>query len=109
MRAVYVWKSINTTLTTSGNSIALRQPKDILRLSRIGSEVQLTAEDGKIIVSNATNPRVDWEKKIMATKSQNQPQDDFGDLRLAMNDGLDSLPWNGMTYKDWQKNHGPSN
>lgn len=56
--------SINTTLTTSGNSVAVRLPKELLRMSGLGSRVMLVAKRGKIIISNGKNIRSIWKQKI---------------------------------------------
>ncbi len=48
--------AINTSLTTSGNSVAVRLPKELLRMSGLGNKVKLEARQGKIIISRASNP-----------------------------------------------------
>lgn len=88
--------TINTTLTTSGNSIAVRLPRDLLKMSGLGKTVSLEAKDGKIIISKANNPREGWKKQIEKEIAVNGPLnmvDDYGDMLAEMNatisDGLD--------------------
>jgi len=88
--------TINTTLTTSGNSIAVRLPKDLLKMSGLGKSVSLEAKDGKIIISKAKNPREGWKKQIekeIATNGLPSMVDDYGDMLAELDatiaDGLD--------------------
>jgi len=99
--------TINTTLTTSGNSIAVRLPKDLLKMSGLGKSVSLEAKDGKIIISKAKNPREGWYKQIKAmVEKYGDPSEEFADMDALSNDGLDNLPWDGPSYEDWLKSNG---
>lgn len=101
--------SIDTTLTTSGNSAAVRLPKDLLRMSGISdkSRVRLEAKKGKIIISKSADPREGWADQIKSLmQAEKEPTKEFGDMNAAANDGLDSLPWDGPSFEEWQKTHG---
>ena len=98
--------AINTTLTTSGNSVAVRLPKDLLRMSGLGTNVTLEAKQGKIIISKVVNHRANWAAQISAlVAAVGDSAQEFSDMDLAANDGLDDLPWDGPSFEDWQKNH----
>jgi antitoxin component of MazEF toxin-antitoxin module len=56
--------SIQTKLTTSGNSRAVRLPKQLLKMSGLSDNVQLEAKKGKIIISNGKHPREGWAEQI---------------------------------------------
>lgn len=87
--------AINTTLTTSGNSVAVRLPKDLLRMSGLKENVTLKATQGKIIISMASNPRKNWRQQIeneIATHGLPAMTDEYGDMLAESNatlaDGL---------------------
>jgi antitoxin component of MazEF toxin-antitoxin module len=95
---------INTSLTTSGNSVAVRLPKELLRMSGLGNKVKLEAKQGKIIISKASNPRENWGAQIKAlVAAKGDPTEEFSGIDQAVNDGLADLPWNGPSFEDWQK------
>lgn len=97
--------AINTTLTTSGNSVAIRLPKNLLRMSGLGNRVQLEAKQGKIIISKITNAREGWGAQIKALVATNgDPTGEFNDIRVA-NGESDDLAWDGVSFEDWQKEH----
>lgn len=96
----------NTNLTTSGNSVAVRLPKELLRMSGLGKRVSLEAKDGKIIISKSKNPREGWDEKITALSgAAAEPTQEFADMAVAAKDGLDDLPWDGPTFAEWQESH----
>lgn len=98
--------AINTTLTTSGNSVAVRLPKELLRMSGLSSRVKLEAREGKIIISKSANPREGWATQIKALmKTEKEPSQEFKDMGRASNDGLDNLQWDGLSFEEWQKTH----
>ncbi len=87
--------AINTNLTTSGNSVAVRLPKELLRMSGLGHTVKLEAKQGKIIISKLANPRAGWASQIKKEiASQGLPNiiDDYGNLQseaeATLADGL---------------------
>jgi virulence-associated protein VagC len=97
---------INTTLTTSGNSTAVRLSKEMLRISGLGNNVTLEARQGKIIISKATNPRENWESQIQKLISDiGDPATEFKNMDLASQDGLEDLAWDGPTFESWQENN----
>ena len=96
--------TINTSLTTSGNSVAVRLPKELLRMSGLGSKVQLEAKKGKIIISKATSSRQGWDERIQQLIAENgDPTQEFTDMKSAANDGLEDLVWDGPTFEEWQQ------
>lgn len=98
--------AINTTLTTSGNSVAVRLPKELLKMSGLGNKVKLEAKRGKIIISKSTNVHDGWGAQIKALVTANgDPSQEFGDMKGSTLDGLESLPWDGPTFEEWQKDN----
>ena len=88
--------AITTTLTTSGNSVAVRLPKELLRMSGLSSKVTLEAKQGKIIISKPANSREDWAAQIKTlVATLGDPAQGFGDMNVAVHDGLEDLPWDG--------------
>ncbi len=88
--------AINTTLTTSGNSVAVRLPQQLLKMSGLTDKVRLEAKQGKIIISKAANPREGWRQQIQEEVSvRGVPimADAYGDLRAeaeaTIADGLE--------------------
>lgn len=43
-----------------GNSRGIRLPKTLLEEARLGNEVELQAEPGRILISKAAKPRAGW-------------------------------------------------
>ncbi len=97
--------SITTRLTTSGNSKAVRLPKQLLLLAALGEEVELEAKRGQIIIRNPKSPRASWPNQIekVLAHEAHLKDDDFADMDTASTDGLDDLPWDGPTYEQWLK------
>jgi antitoxin component of MazEF toxin-antitoxin module len=88
--------AINTTLTTSGNSVAVRLPQQLLKMSGLTDKVRLEAKQGKIIISKAANPREGWRKQIEEEVAAHGPAsttDAYGDLHTeaeaTIADGLE--------------------
>ena len=101
--------SINTTLTTSGNSVALRLPQELLRMSGLNgkSKVKVSAKKDQILITKSANPREGWEDQIDALlASAGDPSKEFNEMKTTANDGLEDLPWNGPSFEDWQKTNG---
>lgn len=102
---VRIMPTIDTTLTTSGNSAAVRLPRELLRMSGLGyrGRVRLEAKKGKIIISKSVNAREGWAAQIkVLLKTEKEPTQEFGDMAAASSDGLDNLPWDGLSFKEWQ-------
>ena len=103
---VRIMPTIDATLTTSGNSAAVRLPKDLLRMSGLSGKgrVRLEAKRGKIIISKSVNAREGWTDQIKTLlKIEKEPTREFSDMAAASNDGLGSLPWDGLSFEEWQK------
>lgn len=98
-------KTIYTTLTTSGNSVAVRLPKELLAMSGLTKNVALEAKQGKIIISKAKMPRQNWGTQIqkLAATEGSDPAQEFDTMLVAETDGLDDLPWDGPSYEEWYK------
>lgn len=98
--------TINTTLTTSGNSVAVRLPKELLRMSGLVGKVKLEAKQGKIIISKPDNPRQGWSAQIRELIALGvRPDSGFDDMNAAARDGLEDLPWDGPSFEDWHKSN----
>ena len=92
--------TINTTLTTSGNSVAVRLPKTLIKMSGLGNKVKLEAKQGKIIISKSTNVRDGWIDQIQTSiKINGDPTVEFKDMKKTNFDGLESAPWDGPNYE----------
>ncbi|MEO6761488.1 MAG: AbrB/MazE/SpoVT family DNA-binding domain-containing protein [Candidatus Saccharimonadales bacterium] len=79
--------TISTNLTTSGNSVAVRLPKELLRMSGLSNRVTLEAKQGKIIISNPVNVREGWEQQIEAEITTNglpTAIDKYGDMQAEV-------------------------
>ncbi len=95
---------INTTLTTSGNSIAVRLPKEVLKMSGLGKNITLEVSEGQIVIRKANNPREGWAEQITKLNARyGDPTEEFKDLGVHMADHADNTPWNGVSFEDWQK------
>lgn len=102
VRTMYVMNAITTTLTTSGNSVAVRLPKELLRLSGLTHDITLQASKGKIVISNHDHPRHDWAQKIKNLQvAHADPTLEFADIETG--DDLDDAAWDGPSFEDWQK------
>jgi antitoxin component of MazEF toxin-antitoxin module len=98
--------TINTSLTTSGNSVAVRLPKDLLRISGLGKEVTLEAKNGKIIISKAVNARETWSQQIQdLVIKHGDPTLDFIDLDTPVSDSFEDLAWDGPSFEEWKQNN----
>ena len=79
--------TISTNLTTSGNSVAVRLPKELLRMSGLSNRVTLEAKQGKIIISNPVNVREGWKQQIEAEITTNglpTAIDKYGDMQTEV-------------------------
>lgn len=98
--------TITAKLIKDGNSTALRLPKTLLDMSGLHDSVQLEAKKGQIVIKQEMNhPRKGWKEqidKILAEEAQTE-DDDFSDMDIASGDGLDTMPWGGLSYEEWQK------
>ena len=100
-------KIIKTTLTTSGNSVAVRLPKELLRLSGLSGSVTLEASEDKIIIAKPKDRRDGWDEKITAlVNSQGDPTLEFKDLHSTSASENADIEWSGMSFEEWQNNNG---
>lgn len=53
---------MRTRIVKIGNSQGIRIPKLLLERSNLAEEVELEAEDNRIIISSTKQPRHDWER-----------------------------------------------
>jgi antitoxin MazE len=62
---------MKTRIVKIGNSQGIRIPKLLLERSNLAEEVELEAEDGRIIIRSTKQPRQDWETafRSMAERS----------------------------------------
>jgi antitoxin component of MazEF toxin-antitoxin module len=97
--------TINTKLTTSGNSVAVRLPKELLKMSGLTNNVTLEARDGKIIISKPSNPRKNWNHNIKSmVEKYGDPSEEFTGMNSNLiGDGLDK--WDGISYEEWLKDN----
>ncbi len=96
--------AINTNLTTSGNSVAIRLPKELLRMSGLGNNVKLEAKEGKIIISKLENIRDGWDDQIKSLVLDGfDPTSEFDDINEL--DDFENLPWDGPSFEEWKQNN----
>ena len=61
---------MKTRIVKIGNSQGVRIPKLLLERSNLAEEVELEAEDNRIIIRSTKQPRQDWERafRVMAER-----------------------------------------
>lgn len=57
---------MRTRIVKIGNSQGVRIPKLLLERSNLAEEVELEAEDNRIIIRSTRQPRQDWEQAFRA-------------------------------------------
>jgi len=57
---------MRTRIVKIGNSQGVRIPKLLLERSNLAEEVELEAEDDRIIIRSTKQPRQDWERAFRA-------------------------------------------
>jgi len=57
---------MRTRIVKIGNSQGIRIPKLLLERSNLAEEVELEAEDDRIIIRSTRQPRQDWERAFRA-------------------------------------------
>lgn len=74
-------------------------------MSGLRDSVTLEAKNGRIIISNPSNPREGWDTSIKSmVEKYGDPTEEFQDENNDLADeGLDKLPWEGISYEDWFK------
>lgn len=92
--------TITTKLVKDGNSTAVRLTKDVLEMSGLNGDIQLSVEKGLVMLRplKAKKPRADWTAQIAKVLAED-PQALKRDEELAeweeetVADGLDDIPW----------------
>ena len=83
---------MRTRIVKIGNSQGVRIPKLLLERSNLAEEVELEAEDDRIIIRSTKQPRQDWERafRVMAER---------GDDSLLNSSSSAQTQWDG---DEWQ-------
>lgn len=79
-----------TRIVRIGNSKGFRVPKVLLEHAQLPDEVELQAENGRLIVRAARGPRKGWAEAAKAMHAR-------GDVRL-----LDALTSSQVDEKEWR-------
>lgn len=68
---------MKTRIVKIGNSQGIRIPKLLLEQSNLADEVELEAEDNRIIIRSTKQPRQDWEDmfRLMAERDDDASLD----------------------------------
>jgi antitoxin MazE len=83
---------MKTRIVKIGNSQGVRIPKLLLERSNLAEEVELEAEDNRIIIRSTKQPRQDWEGAFRAMAKR-------GDDSLLDNHLLAQTQWD---EDEWQ-------
>jgi len=71
-------------LVRIGNSKGVRLPKAVIKQAGLTDEIDLEVRDGKVILSPARQPRIDWE--VAAQACHEADEDTLSDWDAALND-----------------------
>ncbi|MFN2456432.1 MAG: AbrB/MazE/SpoVT family DNA-binding domain-containing protein [Pyrinomonadaceae bacterium] len=74
-----------------GNSQGIRIPKLLLERSKLAEDVELEAEDNRIIIRSAKQPRQDWESAFRAIAERGD--DELLDKALLAQTQWDEDEW----------------
>ena len=69
---------MKSSIVRIGNSQGVRIPKILLEEAGISGQVELRAEEGRIVIERASNPREGWEEAF-----RNADIDESGELLLG--------------------------
>ena len=83
---------MRTRIVKIGNSQGVRIPKLLLERSNLAEEVELEAEDDRIIIRSTKQPRQDWERAFRAMAER-------GDDSLLDNSFLAQTRWDEDEWK----------
>jgi antitoxin MazE len=83
---------MRTRIVKIGNSQGIRIPKLLLERSNLADEVEIEAEDNRIIIRSTKQPRQDWESTFRAMAER-------GDDSLLDNELLTQTRWD---EDEWQ-------
>ena len=67
-------RHIKTRIVAIGNSHGIRIPKPLLEQAGLADEVELHAEDGRIIIAAARQPRAGWAEAAARASAQGDDQ-----------------------------------
>ncbi|MBL7163432.1 MAG: AbrB/MazE/SpoVT family DNA-binding domain-containing protein [Anaerolineales bacterium] len=62
--------TFSTKIVKIGNSQGIRIPKVLLEQTKLGEDVEMIAEDGKLIIRPASNLRQDWDNVFACMAAQ---------------------------------------
>jgi antitoxin MazE len=82
---------MRTRIVRIGNSQGIRIPKLLLERSNLGEEVELEAEDNRIIIHSTKQPRQDWERAFRAMAKRGE--DSLLDTSLFTQTEWDEDEW----------------
>ena len=83
---------MRTRIVKIGNSQGVRIPKLLLERSNLAEEVELEAEDDRIIIRSTKQPRQGWERAFRAMAER-------GDDSLLDNNFLAQTRWDEDEWK----------
>lgn len=83
---------MRTRIVKIGNSQGIRIPKLLLERSNLAEEVELEAQDDRIIIRSTKQPRQDWESAFRAMAER-------GDDKLLDGDLLAQPEWDGDEWE----------
>lgn len=83
---------MRTRIVKIGNSQGVRIPKLLLERSKLAEEVELEAEDNRIIIRSTKQPRQDWARAFRAMAER-------GDDGLLDDKSLTQTQWD---EDEWQ-------
>jgi antitoxin MazE len=83
---------MRTRIVKIGNSRGVRIPKLLLERSNLADEVELEAEDNRIVIRSTRHPRQNWERAFRAMS-------EMGDDSL-LDDGM--LPQTEWDQNEWE-------
>lgn len=83
---------IRTRLVRIGNSRGIRLPKPVIEQAGLEDDIDLTLQDGKVIIEAADRPRSDWDARFNAAGESTQDE--------LLLDGADSA-WDNEEW-EWQ-------
>jgi antitoxin MazE len=82
---------MRTRIVKIGNSQGIRIPKLLLERSNLAEEVELEAEDNRIIIRSTRQPRQDWERAFRAMAERGD--DSLPDKNLLTQSQWDEDEW----------------
>ena len=84
--------ALRTRIIRIGNSRGIRIPKVLLEQAGLGEEVEVSAEQGRLLIRAARRPREGWEEQFEAMAAR-------ADDRLVDGDTAALSSWDG---EEWE-------